>query len=396
MKKKISRKYTNNWPIVAICYDFDKTLSPKDMQEFGLIPKLDCSSTDFWDESNGMAKREGMDKILAYMWTIIKRARETARITEKDFNKLGSGIELFPGVDTWFERINNIAAELHINVEHYIISAGLKEIIKGTSIAKYFEEIYASSFLYDVQYKNPIWPRQVVNYTTKTQYLFRINKNCLDLSDEDAVNDYKEDKERRIPFRNFIYIGDSETDIPAMKIVKNGGGVSIGVYNPQTKNMDRVRKLLNQERIDFLMPADYSEGSRIEKLVEATLQKINANNVLISLNNRQKQYVEHLEYAEELIEYTDNFIDRESLDSEDISNMRSQARRLMKRVRRQLHAWDDDIASVEEIDAFADGVESKLMEVFKKKRKEAKERLALSQESSVKTENNDGDSGEII
>ena len=129
MKKKISRKYTNNWPIVAICYDFDKTLSPKDMQEFGLIPKLNCSSTDFWDESNGMAKREGMDKILAYMWTIIKRARETARITEKDFNKLGSGIELFPGVDTWFERINNIAAELHINVEHYIISAGLKEII---------------------------------------------------------------------------------------------------------------------------------------------------------------------------------------------------------------------------------------------------------------------------
>lgn len=395
MKKKNSIVYDNDWPIVAICYDFDKTLSPKDMQEFGLIPKLKCSAEEFWSESNELAKKKGMDKILAYMLTIIEKAGRSISITEKDFNNLGKDIVLFPGVDTWFERVNAIAQRAHVNVEHYIISAGLKEIIEGTSIAKYFKEIYASSFLYEASGK-AYWPRQVVNYTTKTQYLFRINKNCLDLSDEDAVNDYKEDKERRIPFRNFIYIGDSETDIPAMKIVKNGGGVSIGVYNPQTKNMDRVRKLLNQERIDFLMPADYSEGSRIEKLVEATLQKINANNVLISLNNRQKQYVEHLEYAEELIEYTDNFIDRELLDSEDISNMRSQARRLMKRVRRQLHAWDDDIASVEEIDAFADGVESKLMEVFKKKRKEAKERLALSQESSVKTEAGNEDSGENI
>ena len=134
------KKY--NEEIVAICYDFDKTLSPKDMQEFGLIPKLNCSSKEFWDQSNGMAKKEGMDKILAYMMTIIKKAGHDISITKKDFNDLGKDIELFPGVDTWFDRINKFAEELCIYVEHYIISAGLKEIIQGTSIAEFFKEIY--------------------------------------------------------------------------------------------------------------------------------------------------------------------------------------------------------------------------------------------------------------
>ena len=138
MRRKSTKKYNEEWPIVAICYDFDKTLSPKDMQEFGLIPKLNCSSEEFWDQSNGMAKKEGMDKILSYMQTIIKKAGHDISITEKDFNNLGKDIELFPGVDTWFGRINKIAEELNIHVEHYIISAGLKEIIKGTSIARYF------------------------------------------------------------------------------------------------------------------------------------------------------------------------------------------------------------------------------------------------------------------
>lgn len=368
MKKKNSKVYKNDWPIVAICYDFDKTLSPKDMQEFSLIPELNCSSDDFWKESNGMARREGMDKILAYMWTIIRKARDNVRITEKDFIRLGTGIELFPGVDTWFERINAIAAELHINVEHYIISAGLKEIIKGTPIAKNFEEIYASSFLYDAQYKNPIWPRQVVNYTTKTQYLFRISKDCLDLSDEDSVNEYQEDAQRRIPFSNFIYIGDSETDIPAMKIIKNGGGISIGVYNPLTRNMDRVRKLLKQERIDFLMPADYSEESRMERLVTDTLRKMKAAYALAILNLHQKDYVNDLEFAEGLIPYTDKFIDRESLDEQGIKNVSSQARRLAKKIRKDLHAWHDDISSPEEIDAFMDEIDEKLKDVLKKKK----------------------------
>ena len=373
MRRKNMKKYDEEWPTVAICYDFDKTLSPKDMQEFGLIPKLNCSSKEFWDQSNGMAKKEGMDKILAYMLTILKKAGHDISITEKDFNNLGKEIELFPGVDTWFDRINKIAEEAHVKVEHYIISAGLKEIIQGTSIARFFKGIYASTFLYEASGK-AYWPRQVVNYTTKTQYLFRINKDCLDLSDEDSVNEYREDEERRIPFTNFIYIGDSETDIPAMKIVKNGGGIAIGVYNPETKNMDKVMPLLKQKRIDFLMPADYSENSRIEQLVRTSLKKIAESNTLTILNRQQKRYVKHLEHVREFIIYIDDFIDTEKMSKDDIKSIKAQSRTIMRRMRKALHSSYDNISSPEEIDAYVDHIEVELRGVFEKKNKEIKEK----------------------
>ncbi len=278
--------YENGNPIVAICYDFDKTLSPQDMQNFALIPKLNCDVQQFWKASNDYAEKHGMDKILAYMKMILDKAGTEVRITEQDFKELGKDIELYAGVESWFERINAIAGKIGLNVEHYIISAGLKEIISGTPVAKYFTEIYASSFAYGT-YGQPVWPRQVVNYTSKTQYLFRISKDCLDLADEDSVNEYKPDDERRIPFRNFIYIGDSETDIPAMKIVKTGGGTSVGVYNPSLSNYGRVTRLLQQQRIDYLAPADYSKGGETEKLISAILSKIKATEDLIRLNRRQ-------------------------------------------------------------------------------------------------------------
>ena len=260
--------------VVAICYDFDKTLSPQDMQNFALIPKLKCDIESFWRASNEYSKKHGMDKILAYMRLIIDKAEENGvRITLSDFKELGRDIELFAGVESWFKRINAEAGKLGIEVEHYIISAGLKEIIEGTSIAENFTGIYASSFAYD-SCGRPVWPSQVVNYTSKTQYLFRISKNCLDLSDEDAVNEFMPDEKRRIPFKNFIYIGDSETDIPAMNIIKRGGGTSIGVYNPHTGNAERVKKLLKEQRIDYLMPADYSEGKELEELVKRVLKNI--------------------------------------------------------------------------------------------------------------------------
>lgn len=381
MKKRSIKKYNNNWPLVAICYDFDKTLSPKDMQEFSLIPKLNCLSNEFWEESNGLAKREGMDKILAYMRTIIQKAENHISIKESDFKKLGKDIELFPGVDTWFERINAIAERAQVNVEHYIISAGLREIIQGTSIAKYFEEVYASSFLYDT-YGKPMWPRQVVNYTTKTQYLFRISKDCLDLGDEDSVNEFLEYDERRIPFSNFIYIGDSETDIPAMKIVKNGGGISIGVYNPQTRNIDRVRKLLKQGRIDYLMPADYSENSLIEKLVVDALHKIRESYWLTILNRRQNEYISELEYlegyADGYIEYLENYYSdgglesisemNGELDDEGVKYVQEQVRKRSKSMRRDLHIKYDDIVPAESINEFMDTIDYKMKEAIADKK----------------------------
>lgn len=372
MRRKSMKKYNEAWPIVAICYDFDKTLSPKDMQEFGLIPKLNCSSKEFWDQSNGMAKKEGMDKILAYMMTIIKKAGHDISITKKDFNSLGKDIELFPGVETWFERVNKIAQEAHVNVEHYIISAGLKEIIQGTSIAPCFKEIYASSFLYSAS-GEAYWPRQVVNYTTKTQYLFRINKNCLDLSDEDSVNEYKEDEERRIPFTNFIYIGDSETDIPAMKIVKNGGGIAIGVYDPHTKNMDKVMPLLKQKRIDFLTPADYSENSRIEQLVTKSLKKISESNALTRLNRRQKEMVENLKKAQNLVEFVRVFLHTVQIEGDELKFLRAQMLSKLKHVRKDLYLQFGDIISSGETDIYLDKVEGEMKKLFSHKSKELKD-----------------------
>ena len=380
MKRKYGKVYENDWPVVAICYDFDKTLSPQDMQNFALIPKLKCDVTSFWQESNDYAEKHGMDKILAYMRLIIEKAGNDIRITENDFKKLGKGIELFSGVETWFERINSIAKKMEINVEHYIISAGLREIIQGTSIAKFFTEIYASSFAYGT-YKQPIWPRQVVNYTSKTQYLFRISKDCLDLSDEDSVNEFKPDAERRIPFRNFIYIGDSETDIPAMKIVKKGGGTSIGVYNPLTGNLERVKRLLQQERIDYLMPADYSEGKKLEDLVKNILTKIKSSETLLELNSKQNCLISDLGIVDGFVEYTEKFLSETELNDEQFNDVRKQAREILKQYKKDLIDKYRGISTKQEVELFMKEKEQAVQDLMKSKKEEIKESKLLRQEN---------------
>ncbi|PWM71587.1 MAG: hypothetical protein DBX59_08445 [Bacillota bacterium] len=327
-----------NKPVVAICYDFDKTLSPKDMQTFSLLPKLNCPAEEFWAESNEFAKKQGVDKILAYMYLILHKAQAArVRLSEQDFKDMGREIELFSGVEGWFDRIDAYAEKLGVAVEHYIISAGLKEIISGTAIADKFTEIYASSFIYD-EYGAPEWPRQVVNYTTKTQYLFRISKNSLDLSDEDTVNRYIPDGERRIPFQNFIYIGDSETDIPAMKIVKNGGGTSVGVYNAKNGDMDRARALLQQRRVDYLLPADYSEGSILERTVQSVMRKIGTDEELGAFNERQLSYAEALGQAEQLKQYI-----AAAASGETAAGLKKYAERFLEGLRKKLRDYDDTV-----------------------------------------------------
>lgn len=331
-------------------------------------------------ESNAYAEKQGMDKILAYMRLILEKAGDKIRITENDFKKLGKEIELFSGVETWFERINSIAEKMEINVEHYIISAGLREIIQGTSIAKFFTEIYASAFAYG-SYKQPIWPKQVVNYTSKTQYLFRISKDCLDLSDEDSVNEFKPDDERRIPFRNFIYIGDSETDIPAMKIVKKGGGTSIGVYNPLTGNLERVKRLLQQERIDYLMPANYSEGQRLENLVKNILTKIKASEALLELNGQQNCLMSDLDFIDGFVEYTEKYLSETELDNEQLQDVRKQAREILKQYKKELADKYREISSKQEIDLFMKDKEQAVQDLMKLKKNEISEIKLLKQEN---------------
>lgn len=268
-----SHKYKEKYPVIAICYDFDKTLSPKDMQAQGFIQDVGYDVNKFWQESNALAQANDMDTNLAYMYKMVEKSQGNFSLNRQVLADYGAKVELFPGVETWFKRIRDYGKSHNIIIEHYIISSGLKEMIEGTIMARRgeFEKIYASSFYFD---DNGIakWPAQAVNYTNKTQFLFRIEKGFLDINDP-AVNDSITEKDIRVPFRNIVYIGDSETDIPCMKLVNSNGGHSICVYNPQTINMHNVEKLFNQRRIKYFAPADYREHSKLDLLIKNIIDK---------------------------------------------------------------------------------------------------------------------------
>lgn len=290
-EKGFVRKRKEDRPVVAICYDFDKTLSPDDMQSQGFIQSVGWDVTNFWKESNGMAQTNDMDQNLAYMYMMAKVSRGSLIFRKETLAQYGAKITLFPGVEEWFDRINNYGYEHGVIVEHYIISSGLKEMIEGTIIANQFEKIYASSFYYD-EYGVAVWPAQVVNYTNKTQFLFRIEKGVLDINDL-GVNDYFEPENIRVPFRNMVYIGDSDTDIPCMKLVNSHGGHSIGVYNNLTNNRVKVYKMMRDKRIKYFVPADYNEGSELDKLVKAIIDRTVTNEVLENIYySCKKEYIE--------------------------------------------------------------------------------------------------------
>lgn len=231
-KIKSNRLTKDDKPVVAICYDFDKTLSPDDMQAQGFIQKLGYEIGEFWKKSNGFAIKNDMDQNLAYMFTMKTESAGKVLFTKTELERFGSEVKLFPGVEDWFERIRKYGEEKGVIVEHYIISSGLKEMIEGTSIAKKgaFKKIYATSFYCD-ENGVAVWPAQVVNYTNKTQFLFRITKGVLDVNDA-AVNDFFSESDLRVPFRNMIYLGDSDTDIPCMKLVKREEDI-LSVYSIQ-------------------------------------------------------------------------------------------------------------------------------------------------------------------
>lgn len=267
-------------PIIAICYDFDRTLSPTDMQAQGYIQSVNCDVTSFWRESNKLADNNDMDQNLAWMYKMVQEADGKIIPKRKTLEEYGSGVKLFPGVDTWFERINKYAVRKGIIVEHYVISSGLKEMIEGTSIAQkgVFKKIYASSFYYNEK-GVAVWPAQTINFTGKTQYLFRISKGVLNVNDP-AVNTYFAPDEIRIPFRNIIYIGDSDTDIPCMKLVTTNGGHAIGVYDCDSKDKSKVQKMIHDNRISYYAEADYRKGKELESIVKAIIDQTSTHEAI--------------------------------------------------------------------------------------------------------------------
>ena len=265
---------------LALIYDFDKTLSPKDMQEFHLINSLGYKNVvDFWNECAKETNKNNIDSILSYMLLMKKSCNS---LSKKDLHNEGKYIKLYKGVDTWFKRINDYGKKHNIIVEHYIISSGVKEMIEGTKIAKEFKKIYACSFAYDEK-GIAIWPARVVNYTTKTQYLFRINKGVLDEKNDFDLNRSTPEDEKYIPFSNMVYFGDGLTDVPSMKVVQQNGGYTVAIYGDLKAKKALALELKKDKRANFAFEADYSKDSKIEQAIKGIIESLEAKNRLEEL-----------------------------------------------------------------------------------------------------------------
>ncbi|BDQ02293.1 HAD family hydrolase [Ignavibacterium sp.] len=286
---------------IAICYDFDGTLAPGNMQEHSLLPALNLRPKIFWGEVKDFAKEKKMNEILAYMYLTIDKAKNANhQIKRASFRKHGNQIQLFKGVDKYFDLINKYAESKNIAIEHYIISSGLKEIIEGTRIRNKFKFIFASEFFYDI---NGVaqWPALAIDYTNKTQYLFRINKGIMNVWDNTKINKYVPEEERYIPFKRMIYIGDGETDIPSMKMVNFQGGYSIAVYDPNKRHTKTKKspkeiceELLEHGRARYIAPAKYSKNSKLVSLIKLIIDKILIEESLIKTLPTKYKKLKHI------------------------------------------------------------------------------------------------------
>lgn len=279
MKKKKQR--------IALIYDFDGTLAPGNMQEYDFFPEIGIKPIDFWQEVKGLAKQHNADEILMYMYLMLKKAKEkNISVHKTKFRSYGKTIKFFDGVDTWFDRINLFGNTNGVEVEHYIISSGLVEMIEGTTVNKYIKKVFASSFLYTPD-KTAEGPALAVNYTTKTQFVFRINKGIFNVYDNSKINKYVRAEDRYLPFANIIYLGDGETDVPCMSLIKSMGGTSIAVYKKNTKGAKlKADKLMKEGRANFVAQADYSDNEKIDEIVKSVIQHLYSKYKLMLLQKK--------------------------------------------------------------------------------------------------------------
>ena len=269
---------------LAIVYDFDGTLAPGNAQEPQFIPDIGMRAKDFWAEVDQVSSEHQADKILIYMGLMLDKAKAAnVPVRLKDFNDRGGAIMLFDGVQEWFDRIDEYGRGAGVRVKHYIVSSGNAELIEGTSIASKFEKVYASRFMFD-ENGVAVWPAQALNYTTKTQYLFRINKGIHDPSDDTEINQFVEMKDRPIPFESIVYIGDGPTDVPCFRLVKDLGGLSVAVFRPHTKGArETAERFRDDGRVHAVVPAKYADGTEVDKLVKTYIRHVAAREQLSKL-----------------------------------------------------------------------------------------------------------------
>lgn len=257
----------------AMIYDFDGTLAKGNCVEYGVLPALGEPHNDFWKEVTKTTKESDGDAILTYLGLLLVKAQKDLSIlTPEALEAYGKEITLFPGVEDWFDNINAFAQEIGVKLEHYIVSSGMYHMIKGTSIGKYFTDIFACKYSY-VNGKAQ-WPSVAINYTTKTQYLFRINKGIHNSWDDKSLNKYLEIQDRPIPFHRMIYFGDGDTDIPAMKMIKLQGGHSVAVFGKwkSAQTQVKIEKLIAEERASYVVKADYRVASQLDVTIRGILR----------------------------------------------------------------------------------------------------------------------------
>ena len=273
-------KPLNMLPTVALIYDFDGTLAPGNMQEFGLLQAIGYTNpAEFWNLCDQIAKTNDAGGIAVVMYAIQAEAQRAGiRCTRDMLREFGKTVRFFSGVTEWFDHINAYAAQIGIEVKHYVNSSGVKEMIEGCAIAKQFEQIYACTYLYDSN-GDACWPSVVVDYTKKTQFLFKINKGIREVSDRVRINEFVPSNERPVPFERMIYFGDGETDVPCMRTVKSNGGHSFAVYGNEKKRA-LAQQLLSEGRVNFACAADYTEKGQMMEIVKRILDKIKADYTL--------------------------------------------------------------------------------------------------------------------
>jgi phosphoserine phosphatase len=268
-------------PTMAIAYDFDGTLAPGNMQEHQFLPDIDMTPAAFWKEVHEISKQHQADEVLVYMNLMLRKASaHNVPVRKEDFKSRGKTIKLFEGVVDWFNRITTYAKSKGIDLKHYLISSGNEEIFAGTPIAKRFEAVFASKYLFDA---NGVaqWPALAINYTTKTQYLFRINKDVTDISDNAAVNKFVPKNQRSVPFENMVFIGDGATDIPCFRLVKEQGGLSVAVCTPnKPSGKAKAEQYRDDGRVHAVVSANYSDGSALDRIIKAQIDEIAARHAL--------------------------------------------------------------------------------------------------------------------
>lgn len=271
--------------VVAFCYDFDGTLAPGYMQDHAFIPELNVEKTDFWATVKAKAKAQKGDEVHAYMNLMVQKARgEDIKIDKKSWKMRGKTLPLFTGVEGWFSRQNSRADALGVKLEHYVISSGIREMIEGSSIASNFKKIYASAFSYDT-HGVPNGIALGVNYTNKTQYLFRINKGTLNEWDDKRINKYTPPSRRHVPFEQMVFFGDGETDVPCMRLVSEQNGHAVAIWDAKKAgSKETAEELIKLGRAKLSAEADYSKGSKLDKIAETLLNYMANRRTLLGLS----------------------------------------------------------------------------------------------------------------